>query len=79
MKNLSLMELKVGESGRVVEIGGGFGLRRKLEALGVREGVIIKKMSSQLMGGPVVIQVGRTQVALGRGMARRIIVKINEN
>ena len=65
-----------GESGVVLEIIGGQGVIRRLEALGVRPGIAITKVSSQLMRGPITIQLGNTQVALGFGIARKVIVKI---
>lgn len=73
---LNTTEMKQGEKGRVVKIDGGLGLLRKLESLGIRNGVEIKKTSAQIMRGPITIQVGNTQVAIGYGMARRIFVKI---
>lgn len=76
---LNITEMKQGEEGRVVKIEGGFGLLSKLESLGIREGVKIKKTSAQIMRGPITIQVRNTQVAVGYGMARRIFVEINEH
>ncbi len=65
-----------GKEGRVVSIGGGMGLRRRLEALGVRVGVKIKKTSAHFMRGPVVVRTGNTEVAIGYGMARRVMVEV---
>lgn len=65
-----------GEKGVVHKILGGHGMTRRLEALGVRAGVPITKVSSQLMRGPITIQLGNTQIALGFGIARKVIVKI---
>jgi len=73
--SIDLTQMKEGERGRVVDIQGGWGLLRKLEALGIRLGTEIVKVSSQLMRGPIIIRVGNTQVAIGFGMARRIIVE----
>ncbi len=64
------------ESGVVHEILGGHNVTRRLEALGVRPGVAITKVSSQFMRGPITIQLGNTQIALGFGIARKVIVKI---
>ncbi len=71
---LNITKMKQGEEGRVAKIEGGFGLLRKLESLGIRNGVEIKKTSAQIMRGPITVQVGNTQVAIGYGMARRIFV-----
>jgi len=59
----------------VVEIAGGCGLVRRLEALGIRPGVRLSVISAFSFGGPVTVCVGRTEVALGRGMAKRILVE----
>ncbi|MCK4338764.1 MAG: ferrous iron transport protein A [Candidatus Cloacimonetes bacterium] len=77
MVKVNLAQMKSGEQGTVMAINGGFGLKRRVEALGVRVGVNVKKISSQLMRGPITVQVGNTQVALGFGMAQKIIVEID--
>ncbi|MBI4721579.1 MAG: ferrous iron transport protein A [Candidatus Stahlbacteria bacterium] len=73
---LSLVDMRTGESGKIVEIYGGYNTIRRLDAMGIREGVEIKKLSAQFMRGPVMIQVGNTQIGIGFGMARRILVEI---
>jgi ferrous iron transport protein A len=73
---LSLVELKENEVGKVVEILGGCGLHQKLDALGIRVGVELKKISSVVARGPVIVEVGNTKIALGYGMARKIIVEV---
>ena len=74
-KLLMLSQMKSGQSGRVVQIEGGPGLARRLSALGIRPGKRITKISSMLMRGPVTVQSDNTRVAVGFGMARRIIVE----
>lgn len=72
---MDVTEMKEGQKGRIVEIQGGRGLLEKLEVLGIRCGSEITKVSSQFLRGPVTIQVGNTQVAIGYGMARKIAVQ----
>jgi len=74
---MSLAQMVAGQSGTVVEIKGGRGLVGRLSALGVRPGRTVTKVSSMLMGGPVIIQVDRAEVAIGFGMARKITVKLD--
>lgn len=74
---LPLSELDSGDSGTVVEISGGLGVRKRVEAMGIRPGKSITKISGMFMRGPVVARVDRMQVAIGWGMARKIIVQIN--
>jgi ferrous iron transport protein A len=57
--------MDAGQSGKVITMHGGRGMTAKLEALGIRPGVVITKVSGQIMRGPVIIRVGNTQVAIG--------------
>ena len=76
-KQITLSRMPTGQSGSVVQIQGGHGLVNRLSALGIRPGKRITKVSSMFMRGPVTIQVDRAQVAIGFGMARRIIVELD--
>ena len=75
-KQISLSRMKIGQSGIVVQIQGGHGLINRLSALGIRPGQRVIKVSSMVMRGPVTIQAGNAQVAIGFGMAKRIIVEL---
>jgi ferrous iron transport protein A len=72
---VSLVELSPGQKAKVRRMSGGRGIRARLSALGIRPGVFITKVSTGLMNGPVVIQMQGAQVAIGQGMARRVIVE----
>ena len=76
-KQIPLSRMEAGQSGTVVQIGGGRGLINRLNALGVRPGQRVSKVSSMFMRGPVTIEVGNAQVAIGFGMAMRIIVELD--
>ena len=76
-KQIVLTRMRTGQSGTVVQIQGGHGLVNRLSALGVRPGKRITKVSSMLMRGPVTIQVDRAQVAIGFGMANRVVVELD--
>ena len=73
----SLSKLRAGQRGRITRIIGGRGLACKLEALGIREGEEIEKVSEQWMRGPVLLKHGHSQVALGFRMASRVFVRIS--
>jgi ferrous iron transport protein A len=73
--DVSVVNLKAGETGIVTSISGGFGMVRKLNALGIYRGKPVKKVSTQWMHGPVVIRVGSTDIAIGYGMAGKIMVQ----
>ena len=76
MKRINLVQMRIGEAGIVAEIQGGYGIRRRMYALGVRPGKKIVKVSSQLWRGPVTVKIDNFQVAVGFGMANRIVVEI---
>jgi len=78
-KLITLSQLKAGRSGKVVEVRGGHGPLRRLSAMGIRPGSKVTKLSSMLMRGPVTVQSGRTQLAIGFGMANKIIVEVEES
>ena len=71
-----LESLRPGATGLVVRLHGGRGMRTKLEAMGLRAGKHVRKLSSQVMRGPVTVVVDGRQVAMGRGIARSIEVEV---
>ena len=68
---LTLAEMKTGQTGTVVGVLGGHGL-------GIRPGKKVTKLSSTLFHGPVILRADSTQVAVGFGMARKIIVELDK-
>ena len=75
---LTLAEMKTGQTGIVVEVLGGHGLIRRLDALGIRPGKKVTKLSTTLFRGPIMLRVNNSRVAIGFGMARRIIVEADK-
>ena len=75
-KQVSLTEMQANQRGTVISIDGGHGMTNRLNTLGIIPGKRISKISSMVMRGPVTIEVDRTQVALGYGMARRILIQL---
>jgi ferrous iron transport protein A len=67
--------MRNGQRGVVVEVTAGRGMAARLSALGIRPGLRITKVGSMLMRGPVTVQLGNARVAIGFGMASRIVVK----
>ena len=72
----SLVELKENESGTVVSVAGGFGLQRRLATLNIRPGKKIRMLTSQPFRGPIVVEVDGAHLAVGRGMARKVLVEV---
>lgn len=78
MKTKNLTQLSEGESGVVTGIHGGHGLVCRLESMGIRAGKRVTKVSSQIMRGPVTLRVDNSQVAMGFGMASKIMVELEK-
>jgi ferrous iron transport protein A len=70
-----LDKLAKGSKGRVVEVTGGRGTVLKLSAQGIVAGAVVEK-TSELRGGPVLVKVGGSQVAIGRGLAARVLIEV---
>ena len=73
-QHVPLNRMEAGQSGVIALIQGGQGMIKRLDALGIRQGKRITKIGSIIMQGPVTIQVGNARVAIGFGMAKRIMV-----
>lgn len=75
-KIVSLAELDPLRHGKIMEINGWPNFVRRLEAMGLRPGRRVMKISGQFLRGPVTVSVGHTSMALGHGMAMRVMVEI---
>ncbi|MFP4016424.1 MAG: ferrous iron transport protein A [Halanaerobiales bacterium] len=75
---LTLNQLKKGTLAVVVDLKGGHHLVSKLNAMGIRIGKEITKVSDSFLRGPVTVEVDRAKVAVGHGMANKIFVKMVE-
>lgn len=73
---VSLTNIKAGSKVRVVRIRGGLGIRQRLSCLGIHPGDIIVLQKSGFMRGPVLVNIHGNQVALGRGVAAKILVEV---
>ena len=71
---LPLAELSAGEQAMIESLHGGRGLVNRLAVLGFIPGQRIK-MVQNIGQGPLIVNVRGARVALGRGEARKIVVK----
>lgn len=71
----SVNSIRDGEEAKIKDIIGGRHFINKAESLGIRIGVKLTKISSQMMHGPTTIKVGQTQIAIGHRMAKKIILE----
>ena len=72
---ISLSDLSPGIKATIVALHGGHGFQRRLRTMGIREGKTIIVVAKQPFGGPLVLEVDGKWTTLGRGMARRILVR----
>jgi len=73
---VSLAEMKVGEIGMIIDMDTGHGFASRIQNMGIRRGSGIKKISGHMHRGPQTVLAGRSQIALGFGMAQRIFVEV---
>ncbi len=73
---LRLVDLKKGESGIILVVSGGKGVCRRLTDMGLTPGTRITMERSSSAIGPVDISVRSTMLAIGRGIAEKILVKV---
>ena len=71
----SLDRVEENRRARVVDIQGGWGIRGRLGQMGIHPGDLITVRRYGALRGPILIEVHGFQVALGRGIARRILVE----
>lgn len=71
----ALTDLAEGEKSVIVKALGGFGLVRRLADMGLTPGVEVTLIRKGSFSGPVEIEVRGVALALGRGVASRVLVK----
>lgn len=72
-----LIALYPGEEAWVVGFRGGRGLSQRLVELGFTPGERVRVLSAG-WGGPVLVEIRGSRIALGRGIAAKIMVRRNE-
>ncbi len=73
----SLVYLRPGMTARVVSFAGGRRARMRIMQLGINPGDVVKVLSVGPFGGAIYVEnvTNGTRVAIGRGIASKIIVK----
>ena len=59
---------------KVKSINGGRTVSKRLTDMGLRIGSVLQVVSSNSFG-PIIVQINSTRLALGKGIARKIIVE----
>jgi Fe2+ transport system protein FeoA len=84
-----LSQLKPGETGVILSIQAltiyhryhrrhGWGFQRRLEDMGLTPGTRVMVVKSAPFHGPIEIHVRGSRLAIGRGMAERILVSVEK-
>lgn len=74
----NLIDMEDYQKGVIISLDGGNFFRNKLSSMGISEGAEIKKITGHFMGGPVLIKIKNTEIAVGCGMAEKIIVEVGD-
>ncbi|MDF2882479.1 MAG: FeoA domain [Clostridiaceae bacterium] len=70
-----LYQLECGKSAKVIKLQGNGVLIGKLKNMGIFPGTIILKKSAILAKGPIIVEKGAMQFALGYDIAKKILVE----
>jgi len=71
---MTLADANNQDSVRIEEIDAGAGLRRRLSCLGLAEGDTVTVLSQAAFRGPLLVEARGAKIAVGRGVARHIVV-----
>ena len=71
---MSLADVQPGASVRILGIDGGRGAAGRLGTLGLIPGTAVSVLSRR-GGGPVLVAFRRSRLAIGHGLARRVMVE----
>jgi len=72
----TLLQVSPGVSVRVVSFNGGKKLRAKLIQYGIYPGDRLHLLRVAPLGGPLLVECNMREIALGRGIADKIVVEI---
>ena len=70
-----LLQIPPGSSVRVIDFDGGINLRSKLTQYGIHPGDSLRLLRKAPLGGPLLVECNEREIALGRGVADKIIVE----
>lgn len=71
---ITLLQLHVGEQGRITRIIGGQSACKRLNELGLVPGVQVE-LVNRISSGPVMIRVKGSKLALGKGLAQKVEIE----
>jgi ferrous iron transport protein A len=75
---MTLDQVTENRKAQVIDIQGGQRIRQRLSQMGIHPGDIITILRYGALRGPILIEIHGSQVALGRGIASKIIIEETE-
>lgn len=72
MTNTSLIELNPGDNAKIKQIHAGWGATKRLYEMGLNTGARFKVVKNDT--GPVILSLSGNKIAIGRGLAQKIVV-----
>ena len=75
---MQLLNLAPDTCAQIKNIAGGKKLKSKLTQLGLHVGDSVHVLRRAPFGGPVLVECNGREIALGRGVAEKIIVELDE-
>jgi len=72
---MTLSQVEAGQKVRIVGFIGGLRLEHKLRQLGLVPGDRARVIRYAPLGGPVLVEVDGRSIALGRGVASKVVVE----
>ena len=76
---MNLLDVSNGDCVKVTRFEAGMGLDIKLRSLGILPGDIAKVIRQAPFGGPILVEIHGREIALGRGVAKKIEVEAEES
>jgi len=76
---LTLDQIPTEKYVKIKNVDGGTWVKQRLQNLGIHVGESIFVKRGTILGGPILVRINNSDVAIGRGMARKIVVSEPEN
>lgn len=70
---MPLNNVNMGMHAQIDDIQGSERICKKIMEMGLNKGMVIQMVRNDV--GPLIIKIGESRLAIGRGMAQRVIVK----
>ena len=76
MRYIDLSKAPCNQTREIHPINGEYGWQGRFDAMGIRRGSRVRKITCHPFGGPVVIELNGSKISLGRGIAAKIEVEV---